>query len=136
MSVEINFPVEFIIQGVPLAYRARSREGWKLRVASAARAELQEGHWATTEPVAATIFYFPRASMQGDIDNIVEPILDALINVLYMNDRQVERILVQKFEPGRAFSFTDPTPRLAEVLERERPVLYVRVDNDVSRGIL
>jgi crossover junction endodeoxyribonuclease RusA len=136
MSIEIDFPVEFIIQGVPLAYRADNKERWKMQVESAARAELQEGYWATTEPVAATIFYFPPALMKGDIDNIVQPILDALTHVVYMNDRQVERILVQKFEPGRAFTFPNATPRLAEALERERPILYVRIDNDVSRGAL
>jgi crossover junction endodeoxyribonuclease RusA len=135
--VEINFPVEFIVEGVPLAHRARaaSKENWRARVAAAAGAQLQEGHWATTGPVAVTILYFPVATMQGDIDNIVEPILDALIHVIYMDDHQVERVLVQKFEPGRLATFSHPTPCLADALERERPILYIRIDDEVSRGV-
>ncbi len=42
--------------------------------------------------------------MQGDVDNIVKPILDALSKHIYNDDGQVERIWVQKFEPGRIFN--------------------------------
>jgi len=137
MSVDIEFPVEFLIEGVPLSVGASSdsKERWKSRIAVAAKAELQEGYWATTDPVAVTIFYFPSANMQGDIDNIVKLILDSLIHVIYMNDQLVERLLVQKFEPGRLSRFSNPSPCLAEALERERPILYIRIDNDVSRGV-
>jgi crossover junction endodeoxyribonuclease RusA len=137
LGIEINFPVEFIIEGVPLAQRASaaSLEKWKARVADAARAQLQEGHWATTGPVAITILYFPIATMRGDVDNIVKPILDALNRLVYIDDRQVERIWVQKFEPGRVLTFSEPTPTLADALERDRPVLYVRIDDEITGGV-
>src|SRR5215204_6788390 len=86
----------------------------KARIAAAAKAELQEGYWATTDPVAVTIFYFPSANMQGDINNIVKLILDSLIHVIYMSDQQVERLLVQKFEPGRLSRFSNPSPCRSE----------------------
>ena len=72
--------------------------------------------------------------MEGDLDNILKPILDALCALVYIDDQQIERILVQKFEPSRLMSFSDPTPALADALEREGPVVYVRIDDDVSRG--
>jgi crossover junction endodeoxyribonuclease RusA len=84
--------------------------------------------------VHVTIFYFPASRMEGDVDNIVKPILDALDKIVYMSDRQVERVWVQKFEPGRPFSISNPTLCLAEALERERPVIYVRIDDDASLG--
>jgi hypothetical protein len=52
-----------------------------------------------------------------------------------MDDRQVERLVVQKFERGRLFSFADPSACLADALERERPVVYIRIDTDVSGGV-
>lgn len=74
--------------------------------------------------------------MIGDIDNIVKPILDALRPGVYLNDRQVERVWVQKFEPGGLPAFSDPSPRLLEALEREKPLVYVRIDAGPASGEL
>lgn len=137
MSVEIIFPLEFIVEGVPVSLGAAnpaSKEAWKGRVSAAARGALQEGFWATAEPVAVTIFYFPPSSMEGDVDNIVKLILDALRRLVYLDDHQVERVWVQKFEPTRSFVFSAPTPTLAEAMERARPIVYIRVDDDLSQG--
>ena len=71
--------------------------------------------------------------MQGDVDNIVKPIMDALISVAYLDDQVVERVTIQKFEPQIDFSgFSDPTDQLADALSAELPVVYVRVDDDQS----
>jgi crossover junction endodeoxyribonuclease RusA len=70
--------------------------------------------------------------MEGDIDNIVKPILDGMINVAYLDDDVVERVLVQKFEPGIERSFLDVTESLAAALDVDAPVVYIRVDDDLS----
>lgn len=75
--------------------------------------------------------------MQGDIDNIVKPILDALIPFIYMDDSQVERVWAQKFEPDRPIPLLiaeNPTAALSSILDAEPPALYIRIDNDVSLG--
>jgi crossover junction endodeoxyribonuclease RusA len=66
--------------------------------------------------------------MEGDLDNIVKPILDALSNLIYVDDAQVERILVQRFEPGRIATFSGPSPKLAEAVAKSGPRLYIKVD--------
>lgn len=91
---------------------------------------LPDGHFATDEPLAITLFYFPDSEMQGDIDNIVKPILDALERHVYLDDRQIQRILVQKFEPGNVFAFSQPSMTLASAIERSKPALYVRLSDD------
>lgn len=68
--------------------------------------------------------------MQGDIDNIVKPILDALTRHIYQNDHQVERVLVQKFEPDNVFGFSVPSGILEDALRRPKPNLYVRLSDD------
>lgn len=137
--MEIEFPLEFIVEGVPVslqAKRRRSIEAWKQRVLTAATSDLSEGHWATASGVALTILYFPDAPMEGDIDNIVKPILDALKPSIYLDDGQVERVWVQKFESGSVPRFLSPSSKLLEALEQEKPLIYVKVDTDLGLGDL
>ena len=136
-DLEIRFPVEFAIEGMPVSLQAKNpvnRDRWKRRVSDAARRARGEERWFYDAAVSATILIFPAADMQGDIDNVVKPILDALCGVVYGDDRQVDRILVRKFEPGRVRAFLAPSATLAEALEIQPPVVYIRLDDDVSRG--
>ncbi|WP_281271362.1 RusA family crossover junction endodeoxyribonuclease [Humitalea rosea] len=114
---------------------------WKNEVKEAARNRVREtAEWTylEEEPLALTIYYFPTAPMGGDIDNIVKPIMDALIGVVHLDDQVVERVVAQKFEPGVRWTFAEPSEQLAAALdtitasESPAPVVYVRADNDLS----
>ncbi len=83
-----------------------------------------------------TLFYFPATEMQGDVDNIVKPILDALAQHIYYDDKQVERVWVQKFEPGRVFNFAKPSEVLSEALSGEKPLLFIRLGDDPTEGLV
>ena len=137
MTVEIEFPVEFIVFGTPVslgAKRADSRAAWKQRVRRASLTALPDGHFCSAGPISVTLFYFPAAEMEGDVDNIVKPILDAMCKHVYFDDKQVERVLVQKFEPGRIFQFSNPSKVLENALGLEKPLIYVRLSNDPTEG--
>ncbi len=128
-----DFPLEFIVSGTPVSGQSASRRStdeWKQRVRDASGAVLPEAHWATEAPMAVTLYYFPDGAMQGDIDNIVKPILDAMSRHIYLDDRQVERLVVQKFELVRDIKFKQPSETLKIASAIERPVLYVRVSID------
>ena len=138
MSVEIDFPLEFVVTGTPVSLqtkRADTRLACRAKVKAASSASLPEGHFSATSPIAVTLFYFPETEMQGDIDNIVEPVLDALSRHVYADDRQVERVWVQKFEPGRIFAFTNPSAVLEEALRGSKPRLFVRIHDDPREGL-
>ncbi len=131
--MQVEFPIEFLVKGTPVslqAKRAQSREEWRGRVKTASNAALRGPHFASDDRIAVTLYYLPAEPMQGDLDNIVKPILDALSHHIYIDDHQVERIVVQKFEPGNVFTFTRPTQVFAEALAEDRPVLYVRLSSD------
>jgi hypothetical protein len=68
--------------------------------------------------------------MQGDVDNIVKLILDGMSRHVFIDDQQVERIVVQKFEPGNFFSFANPTGLMVEAMNARKPILYIKVSND------
>lgn len=133
MSVEIRFPLEFVVRGTPVASSSTNptaREAWRTRVRDASSAALPEGHFAADGPITVTLFYFPATQMQGDVDNIVKLVLDAMSRHIYFDDRQVERVWVQKFEPGRIFAFGQPSGILWQALAGAKPLLYVRLGND------
>lgn len=131
-TLEPKFPLEFIVRGTPVALGGspHSRDEWKKRVYDASRAALPEGAWATEMPIALTIFYFPNVEMQGDIDNIVKYIADALKQNIFFDDHQMERVVVQKFEPGRLFRFANPSITLGLALTDEKPLSYIRISTD------
>jgi crossover junction endodeoxyribonuclease RusA len=133
MSVEIEFPLEFIVEGTAVSLQAKRPESidqWKRRVRDATLPKLPEGHFASKGLISATLFYFPSVAMQGDIDNIVQPVLNALKRHIYVDDHQVERIVVQKFEPDRVFEFDAPSSVLQDALNRPKPLLYIRLSDD------
>jgi crossover junction endodeoxyribonuclease RusA len=133
MSVEIEFPFEFVVEGTPVSAQRRRRQSirqWQTRITEASRRMLPEGHFASEAPISVILYYFPSAPMLGDIDNIVKPILNAMCRHIYLDDRQVERLVIQKFEPGRGFSFASPTVKLLEALNRPRPALYIRLSDN------
>lgn len=137
------YPFEFYLVGTPRSLQARagSRDRWKETVASAARERAEETvgqTWLENIPLAVTIFYFPTAPMAGDIDNIVKPILDALIGHAYLDDQYIERVVSQKFEPDTGWTFGVQTDQLAAALDaiwaaaEAQPIVYIRIDDDLS----
>jgi hypothetical protein len=74
--------------------------------------------------------------MDGDVDNIVKLIVDGMIAVIYPDDRLLERITVQKFEPETDTVLRSLTPTLEQATEMERPVVYIRIDDDLRWRVL
>jgi crossover junction endodeoxyribonuclease RusA len=131
--MELGFPIEFLVHGTPVSSQsqnASARAGWKNRVKSASVGAIPQPHFASQDRMAVTLFYLPEARMRGDVDNIVKLILDALNAHIYIDDTQVERVLVQKFEPGNIFNFSNPTPAFVQAVTGPKPVVYVRVSNE------
>jgi crossover junction endodeoxyribonuclease RusA len=137
-DIGLPFPIEFLIRDTPRSHQSKNvvaKEKWKQTVASAARARvntLRELFYLDVRVLSATIYYFPLAPMAGDVENIVKLIIDGMANVIYPDDRLLERVVVQKFEPGVEFIIRSLTPTLEEATRTERPVIYIRVDDDLS----
>jgi crossover junction endodeoxyribonuclease RusA len=137
-DISLPFPIEFLVRDTPRSLQSKNvaaKEKWKQMVASAARVRvntLRDLFYLDDRVLAATIFYFPPVPMEGDVDNIVKLIIDGMVNVIYPNDRLLERVVVQKFEPDVEFVMHSLTPTLEEATRAERPVIYIRVDDDLS----
>ncbi|WP_027534771.1 RusA family crossover junction endodeoxyribonuclease [Bradyrhizobium sp. WSM3983] len=131
--MEIEFPLEFLVHGTPVSFQAKNaaaREDWKDRVKTASSSTIPHPHFVSGQRMAVTMYYLPEGSMPGDIDNIVKLVLDALCAHIYLDDAQVERVVVQKFEPGNVFSFSNPSTTIVDAITGPKPVLYVKVSDD------
>lgn len=137
-DISLPFPIEFVIRDTPRSHQSTNRPGkelWKRKVGEIASAHvktLRSFFFIDDRPLAATIFYFPPTEMQGDVDNIVKLILDGMVAVIYPDDRVLERITVQKFEPGIESVFSSLTLALEQAIETTRPAIYIRIDDDLS----
>ena len=137
-DISLPFPIEFVIRDTPRSHQspnARGKEMWKRKVADIANAHtktLRDFIYLDRRPLAATIFYFPPAAMKGDVDNIVKLIIDGMNTIIYPDDQLLERIIVQKFEPDVDVVFQSLTPTLEQAAETDPPVIYIRIDDDLS----
>jgi hypothetical protein len=126
-----KLPIEFNVVGTPVSFQSdnpKSKGEWKKRVLEAALSVIDPGSWAFDEQrLAINLFYFPQATMAGDIDNIIKLTIDALIPNIYVDDELIDRVLVQRFDPSGGYTFASPSETLIAAMELAEPVLYISV---------
>jgi crossover junction endodeoxyribonuclease RusA len=122
---------EFVIEGPAVPIRAmvknpRRYRKWKAAVEAAARLEWPAGQRPTPDPVEVSISnYFTLEP--PDPDNIIKPILDALKNLVYVDDRQVYRVTSEKRDLKLGVRTSRPSDVLAKALAAKSEVLHVIV---------
>ncbi|MGH7200854.1 MAG: RusA family crossover junction endodeoxyribonuclease [Planctomycetaceae bacterium] len=122
---------EFIVHGPPLSHQTRNRtklEAWRQRVRDAA-AE----HWGTAPPSTDTlkiivVWYHDGPSVRMDNDNLLKPIQDALIGLIYEDDRQLTDSVVRKTNIDGAFRIRGASLKLLEAFSRGKEFLYIQVE--------
>jgi Holliday junction resolvase RusA-like endonuclease len=137
-DISLPFPIEFVIRGTPRSHQSpntKGKEAWKRKVGQIASAHvktLRDFFFIDQRPLAATIVYFPPTEMDGDVDNIVKLIVDGMVTIIYPDDQRLERIVVQKFEPGVESVFHSLTPTLDRGARTDPPAIYIRIDDDLG----
>ena len=135
--MQAELPLEFVVNGTPVSLQAsaRSRTNWKRTVETAASKSFSFDTWLVEDPLAVTIFHFHRDERPADLDNIVKPILDAMVRVVYVDDEQVERLVVQRFDSVARDGIIDPSPTLIGAMDASADAVYIlitRVPLEVS----
>src|SRR5579863_8057264 len=119
-----ELPFEFNVAGVAVSSQGSvsSREAWKERIRRAARAYLPEGAWALENRLEVTIFFLSGNEMIGDLDNRIKPILDALTGPVFLDDRLVDRLVVQRFAPSGGCRILNPSYMLISAIGAGEPM--------------
>lgn len=111
-DISLPFPVEFVIRDTPRSHQspnAKGKELWKRKVGETADAHvktLRDFFFIDHRPLAATIFYFPPAEMDGDIDNIVKLIIDGMVAIIYPDDHIAGANYRPEVRAGKCVSFS------------------------------
>jgi crossover junction endodeoxyribonuclease RusA len=125
-------PFEFIVEGPPLSQQTRSParlQAWRAMVRAAARARWLQGQAAVTGSLLLTVVYYhEQSAIRMDNDNLVKPIQDALIGLVYVDDRQITDTRVRKTSIDGVFRVRYMSPVLAEGFVRGVAFLHVRVE--------
>lgn len=122
-------PFEFTIKGPPVSHQTKNRkrlQQWKASVTVAATAA-----WSHAAPVAdevaVTITYYYEDS-SPDVDNIIKPIQDALIGVVFNDDDQVVDTKSRKRLINGSFRIRGASAVLLSAFADGDDFLHIKVD--------
>ncbi len=123
-------PFEFIVEGPPISQQTRDRvrlHTWQRTVGGRAQARLPAGQGPVTVNVRIRMFYYYEGDPL-DTDNMIKPIQDALIGIVYADDNQVTDVVAGKRSLNGSFKVKGMSPVLAEGFCSGREFIHVRVD--------
>ncbi|MDF2189842.1 RusA family crossover junction endodeoxyribonuclease [Paraflavitalea sp. CAU 1676] len=122
-------PFDFIVQGPPVSQQTKNRQrlqAWKQRVRQAAQA-----YWPAGDPpsgeqltIIVTNFYENAAP---DVDNIVKPIQDALIGLVYNDDDQLTDSITKKRNITGSFKVKGLSRAMADGFMMNADFVHVKV---------
>jgi crossover junction endodeoxyribonuclease RusA len=131
------FPFEFTIKGPPVSHQTRNRarlQQWKTEVATAATAAWSHGA-AVTDIVAVTITYYYEGT-SPDVDNIIKPIQDALIGIVFIDDDQVSDVKSRKRSIDGSFRIRGVSALVLEAFGNGDDFLHIKVDEAPDMEVL
>lgn len=125
------FPFEFTVPGPPVSHQSRDRsrlQQWRQIVREAAARQWQSAD-SSSEPLRIVVaYYHERPAVRMDNDNLLKPIQDALIGLIYDDDRQITDTVVRKAAIDGRFRVRGASRILLEAFSRGDEFLYVKID--------
>jgi crossover junction endodeoxyribonuclease RusA len=129
IAVMVPLPWDFVVLGVPKSVQARSssKRRWthEVRVEATAAWPLEESPIAHEVQVHVT-YYHDGAPL--DVDNMLKPILDALIGVVYWDDKQLTDAHGHLRDLNGKYRVRGLTPAQGRGFESDNPFVHIRVE--------
>jgi hypothetical protein len=122
-------PFDFTVHGVPISAQTKNRgllKRWRDQVHEAAAEKWPSGDAPLTCPLKLEIKYFYER-WSGDVDNIIKPVQDALIGVVYIDDRCVTDSSALKRNLNGSFRVKGVPLALVQGFSRGVDFIYVRI---------
>ncbi|RDU37299.1 RusA family crossover junction endodeoxyribonuclease [Neobacillus piezotolerans] len=123
-------PFEFIVDGPPVSQQTRNRTrllAWKNIVKSAAEVYWPSGDSPSDQRLKISITYY-YDSTSPDVDNIIKPIQDSLIGLVYIDDEQIVDTSCSKRDINGSFKVRGLSPVLAKGFSQDNEFLFIKVE--------
>jgi Holliday junction resolvase RusA-like endonuclease len=125
---------EFTVQGPPVSLQAKNRaalQAWKIKVRNRAISIWPQGVKPVSCPVRFKVIYY-HESAPLDVDNMIKPIQDALIGIVYCDDNQVVETEGKRRDINGAFRIKGISPVLAEAFSEGKEFIHVLVSDSIN----
>jgi crossover junction endodeoxyribonuclease RusA len=129
--------LEFVVLGPPISNQQTTPKGkanltlWHATIVRAARSlwpnPLLMGHLK-----AIIINFYAGNKPSVGVDNMLKPILDAMQNIVYRDDRQIVQAEIIHLRIGAAFSIAGVSRALVTGLQAGSQFVYVRIEDPVE----
>jgi len=125
------FPFEFTVLGTPISLQTRNRgrlQAWRQEVRDAAEL-VWDGCPPTEENVSFAVTYFYEGESL-DVDNMIKPIQDALVGLVYVDDAQITDTSGHRRQIDGSFRIRGISLALAEAFVAGEEFVHVMVKLD------
>jgi Holliday junction resolvase RusA-like endonuclease len=122
-------PFDFVVEGPPVSQQTRNRarlQAWKQTVRQAATSYWPNGDLPSAAELSIVVTNFYETAAP-DVDNIVKPIQDALIGLVYGDDNQITDCYTKKRKIDGAFKVKGLSRAMADGFVMNRDFIHVRV---------
>jgi Holliday junction resolvase RusA-like endonuclease len=130
--------LEFVVPGPPISNQQSTPAGranlmnWRGVISGVVAPVWGAKPVLTGELKAVIINFFQGNKPSVDVDNMSKPILDAMENVVYENDRQIRQAEITHVKIGDAFSIMGVSKILVGALQAGSQFVYVRIEDPVD----
>jgi len=122
-------PFDFVIEGPPVSQQTKNRarlQAWKQAVRNAAQSYWNAGDQPSKDELTIVVTNFYETAAP-DVDNIVKPIQDALIGLVYGDDNQITDCYARKRKIDGAFKVKLLSRALADGFVNYIDFIHVKV---------
>jgi len=127
-------PFEFTVPGPPISHQSQNKArlaAWRQVVRAAATARWSAAPVMTALKITVS-YYHPGRAVRIDNDNMLKPIQDALIGLVYDDDRLITDTVVRKTSIDGLFRVRGYSLVLLDALSRGNEFLHIVVSNAPS----
>lgn len=135
-SAPMPLPYEFTVVGPPVSHQSDNKSllvGWRARITTAAARD-----WTalplTCDLRIAVTYYHEGASVRIDGDNMLKPIQDALIGLLFVDDKQITDAQVRKAPIDGPIRARYTSRVLLEAFAVGEPFVHVIIDSALDHS--
>lgn len=124
-------PFEFTVTGRAYSHQSHNRAGlaaWRQKVTTAAAATWTAAPLAGFPLQIVVTYYHERDAVRIDGDNLLKPIQDALIGLVYEDDRLIVDSMTRKTGIDWAFKVRHMSRVLLEAFHAGEPFVHVIID--------